>query len=80
MHEEAGTNNHMPGVDATAEAADQAEEPVQEADVDDDMDEDEEVCAVFLCPCNVAGNVKLVTASHARSGPVGCWAVNQSDL
>ena len=38
-----GPDENMPHVDATVEAPDQAEEPAQQADVDDDMDEDEEV-------------------------------------
>ncbi len=43
MHEDVGPDENMPHVDATVEAPDQAEEPAQQADVDDDMDEDEEV-------------------------------------
>ena len=56
MHEEHSPDNIMPQVDAVAEAPDQAETHVQQADVDDDMDEDEEVCNVSAYPCNAAGS------------------------
>ena len=48
MHEENGPDKHLPAVEPTERAPDQAAEPARQADADADADmdedEDEEVC------------------------------------
>ena len=55
MHEEVSPDKESSAIEPTERAPDQPAEPVQQADADDDMDEDEEVClhpsALQIC-CN----------------------------